>query len=86
MEHEHGGGQFTGPANLFSARRDGWAERQFTWISTSISTKPYEGEQKWWAPSHNSTFVMVPENELGMFEAAILGPYFGVELADFGIE
>lgn len=79
-------GQFSGPANLFSARREGWAERPFRWIKTSILTKPYEGEQKWWAPNHNSTFVMVPETELAMFESAILRPYFGVELADFRIE
>ncbi len=79
-------GQFIGPANLFSARRDGWAERQFRWIKTSILTKPYEGEQKWWAPNHNSTFVIVPEDDLEMFESAILGPYFGVELANFRIE
>jgi hypothetical protein len=78
-------GQFTGPANVFSSRREGWAERQFRWIRTSRSAKPYEGEAKWWAPNHNSTFVMVPDNELEMFEAAILGPYFGIELAEFGV-
>jgi 5-methylcytosine-specific restriction protein B len=79
-------GQFTGPANLFSARRGGWAERPFRWIRTSILTKPYAGEPKWWAPNHNSTFVSVPDDELGMFETSILGPYFGMELADFRIE
>ena len=79
-------GQFTGPANLFSARRGGWAERPFRWIKTAILTKPYMGEPKWWAPNHNSTFVMVPEDELAMFESTILAPYFGMELVDFQIE
>lgn len=79
-------GQFVGPANLFSSRGQGWAEREFRWIRTSRSTKPYKGEQKWWAPNHNSTFVMVPDDELALFEAAILGPYFDIELADFRID
>jgi hypothetical protein len=79
-------GQFSGPANVLSARREGWAERTFRWIRTSILIKPYEGEPKWWAPNHNSTFIKVPEPELGMFDSAILRPYFGVDLADFGIE
>ena len=76
-------GQFTGPANLFSARGDGWADRPFRWIKTSINPKPFGGEAKWWAPNHNSTFVAVPEDELSMFEAFILKPYFGMALADF---
>ena len=76
-------GQFTGPANLFSARKGGWADRPFRWIKTAILPKQFSGEAKWWAPNHNSTFVVVPEDELGQFEAAILKPYFCMALADF---
>jgi 5-methylcytosine-specific restriction protein B len=79
-------GQFTSPANIFSTRGEGWAERQFRWIKTSTSPKSYKGEQKWWAPNHNSTFIMVPEEELEMFESAILGPYFEFALRDFRIK
>jgi hypothetical protein len=79
-------GQITGPANLFSTRGRGWTERPFRWIKTSQSTKSYDGEPKWWAPNHNSTFVEVPSDELAEFEAAILKPYFEVNLADFRIE
>jgi hypothetical protein len=78
-------GQFTGPANLISARQAGWAERPFRWLKTSILTKPYTGEAKWWAPNHNSTFVKVRDDELTLFESSILGPYFGITLADFRI-
>ena len=60
-------GQFTGPANLLSDKGNGWADRQFRWIKTSISTKRYKGVDKWWTPNHLSTFSMVPENELGIF-------------------
>jgi len=79
-------GQFTGPANPLSSKGDGWAEREFRWIKTSILANKYEGEDKWWSPKHNSTFTVVPEKELGMFESSILYPYFGVKLADFRIE
>ncbi|MFN9248633.1 MAG: hypothetical protein ACK6DS_16340, partial [Planctomycetota bacterium] len=48
-------GQFTGPPNLFCERGHGWAERPFRWIKTSVSTKVYSGQPKWWAPNHNST-------------------------------
>jgi hypothetical protein len=39
----------------------------------------------WWAPNHNSTFCHVPDEELPLFEAKILRPYFAIKLADFGI-
>ncbi len=76
-------GQFTGPANLLSARKNGWVDRPFRWIKTAILPKPFAGDDKWWTPNHNSTFVSVPENELLQFESAILKPYFGLTLADF---
>ena len=79
-------GQFTGPANLFSARRDGWAERPFKWIKTSLNPKRFSGDAKWWTPNHNSTFVLVPEHELELFEESILRPYFEISLADFRVE
>jgi hypothetical protein len=79
-------GQFIAPANLFCARGEGWAERPFRWIRTSVSTKRYKGEQKRWAPNDNSTFIMVPEKELTMFESEVLAPFFKMNLADFGVE
>ena len=79
-------GQFSGPANVFSTRGNGWADRPFRWIQTSKSTKRYKGEQRRWAPNNNSTFIMVPENEWNEFESAILKPYFDYELTDFEIE
>src|SRR5438132_2278194 len=54
-------GQFSGPANLCSFWGNGWAERPFKWLKTAISTKPYQGEAKWWAPNHRSTFCRVPD-------------------------
>ena len=79
-------GQFSGAASLFSSWGYGWAERPFRWIKTAILTKAYQGERKWWTPNDPSTFVRVPDDELGMFETVILRPYFEFKLPDFGIE
>lgn len=78
-------GQFTGPPNLFCERGHGWTERSFSWIRTSVSTRSYNGQPKWWAPNHNSTFTRVPGGELAEFESGILIPYFGLRLAEFAI-
>jgi hypothetical protein len=73
------------PANLFREHGDGWAERTFNWIRTSISTKSYNGQAKWWAPNYNSTFTRIPDTDLAEFESAILVPYFDLHLAEFRI-
>ncbi|MPX98028.1 hypothetical protein EHW61_15445 [Salinivibrio sp. VYel6] len=79
-------GQFTGPANLFSSRGEGWLDRPFRFISASISKEKYKGEKKWWAPSDNSTFISVPDDELELFEKEILTPFFSIELSKFGVK
>jgi 5-methylcytosine-specific restriction protein B len=79
-------GQFSGPPNVFSDRGEGWAERPFRWIKTSVSRKKYSGEHKQWAPNDNSTFIMVPPNEMKMFEFEILNPYFEIKLKQFGVD
>src|SRR5262245_7177869 len=78
-------GQFSGPANIFSAYGEGWLDRPFRFIRGSVSTERYSGPRKWWAPSQNSTFTRVPDNELKMFEELILIPYFELHLAEFGV-
>ena len=76
--------QFSGPTNLFSAYGEGWLDRPFRFIRASVSTRRYEGPDKWWAPNHNSTFIRIPDEELQMFEEHILVPYFNLQLQDFG--
>jgi hypothetical protein len=78
-------GQFSGPANVLSARGDGWTERPFRWIRTATIAKRFDGQQKWWTPDHNSTFIEVPESEVAIFEEAILQPYFDLHLSDFRV-
>lgn len=79
-------GQFTGAANLFSKRGDGWLERPFKFIFASVRRDSYSGEHKWWSPNDNSTFTRVNDSDLGLFEQEILKPYFELDLADFGID
>ncbi|HEM7578013.1 TPA: hypothetical protein U2J86_005065 [Serratia marcescens] len=73
-------GQFTGPVNYFSKYLDGWLDRPYRKILSSVKIEKYSGTQKWWTPNDNSTFTSVPEDELNLFEELILNPYFQVNL------
>lgn len=79
-------GQFSGPANVFSAMGEGWLDRPFRFIRSSISQDRYDGEHKWWTPNDNSTFTRVPDNENKLFEKLILEPFFDIRLRDFGLK
>lgn len=72
-------GQFTGPANFFS-KYPRWIDRPFRLISSSDNKDPYSGEERWWTPNHNSTFMRVPDDQLKEFERLILEPYFNLKL------
>lgn len=78
-------GQFIGSVNYLSKFGGGWLDRPFRVIRFATHQMPYDGEEKWWTPNHNSTFVKVPTNELGLFESNILQPYFDIGLEDFGL-
>lgn len=78
-------GQFSGPPNIFSEYGKGWVDRPFRFIRAATEIKPYTGPDKWWAPNHDSTFCRVPDDELQLFEDAILWPHFGIRFTDFGI-
>lgn len=75
-------GRLSGPATP-SSHGNGWLKRPYEILFEGInaSTK-YTGVKKSWAPNHNSTCMVVPDNELKLFEAHILTPYFGKHLAD----
>lgn len=79
-------GQFVGPANILTAKGKGWMDRPFRQIATAVKKDPYGGEKKWWAPSDNSTFMRVPDEELGLFESEILTPFFNLQLGKYQIK
>ena len=78
-------GQFTGPANIFSTMGKGWVDRPYRLIRLAKPNNGYNGPKKRWAPSDNSTFIPVKKPDFRMFEENILQPYFGISLADYGI-
>lgn len=78
-------GQLTGPANFLSTYGDGWIDRPFRIIARAKNQNSYSGDNKWWTPNHNSTFVQIPENELELFEALILKPFFEITFDQHGI-
>ena len=78
-------GQFSGPANVFSKYGQGWLDRPYRFIKSSITTASYSGQHKWWSPNDNSTFTRVPDNELELFEKEIFTPFFGIVLSDYGL-
>ena len=51
-------GQFSGPANVFSKRGNGWLDRPFRYIRPAAEIRKYTGDAKWWTPNHNSTFTI----------------------------
>lgn len=79
-------GQFSGPANIFSRYGEGWLDRPFRLIRSAKDGASYSGDLKWWSPNFNSTFTRVPPEEIELFEEKILSPFFGIRLADFGIQ
>jgi hypothetical protein len=79
-------GQFISPANIFSDKGDGWIDRPYRLIFHSKSNNYFKGDQKWWTPNDNSTFTLVPEHELTLFENLILKPFFDINLKNFGIQ
>jgi hypothetical protein len=77
-------GEFVGHADLITVPggRDEWYGRRFREIEKARTKRRYDGPNRWWAPSNNSTFVEIPEDEYSEFETAILKPYFGMTVAD----
>jgi len=80
-------GRFTGEEakpcqEMQNIGKEDWYERSYRIIARSKDMAPYTNQTKWWTPNHNSTCVMVPGNELELFEELILMPYFEDALTD----
>ena len=75
-------GEIIGDAVLNPERQDGWYEREYRIIKESVKTERYIGEQKWWAPSENSTCIRVKKEDYSLFEKELLMPYFQMKIHD----
>ncbi|MBR0157440.1 MAG: EVE domain-containing protein [Clostridia bacterium] len=73
-------GQFTGDAVPNPEIGNGWYERPYKALRSSIDNSPYTGVKKWWTPNENSTCIKVDDTAL--FESLILKPYFGMTLTE----
>ena len=74
-------GQFTSDnADLNPELDDGWYEREYRVIAVSKDTAAYTGVHKWWSPDFDSTCIKVKNDEMSLFEEAILMPYFDMTL------
>jgi len=74
-------GQFT-TAPEPCDKGDGWLQRRYRVLKSAIKKGGYQGAQKGWAPNYRSTFKRVSAHDLPEFEATLLKPYFGAELAE----
>ncbi|HBZ7243378.1 TPA: AAA family ATPase [Klebsiella pneumoniae] len=61
---------------------DGWVQRHYRILKKAIKMGGYQDGKKGWTPNYNSTFKQVPAHDLPEFEAALLKPYFGTDLAE----
>lgn len=60
----------------------GWLLRRYETVTELDNPKQYEGPDKGWTPIRRNTCARIPENELSLFEQAILKPYFNLSLSD----
>lgn len=74
-------GQFTSEAEPCE-KGDGWLQRHYRVLKKAIKDGKYEGIQKGWTPNYRSTFKLVGTHDLPKFEAALLQPFFDIDLAE----
>ena len=75
-------GRMTGPA-VPSPHGDGWLQRSYDVVFEGVKpSAKYAGVQKGWTPNYNSTCMVVPNEEINLFESEILMPFFGKRLSD----
>ena len=60
----------------------GWLLRRYESIIELDNPKQYQGLDKGWTPIRRNTCAPIPENDLSLFEQAILKPYFNLSLSD----
>ena len=74
-------GQFTSEAEPCE-KGDGWLQRHYRVLKQSIKKGAYQGTKKGWTPNYNSTFKLVGTPDLPEFEAALLQPFFDMDLGE----
>lgn len=74
-------GQFTSDAQPCT-KGDGWLQRSYRVLKTSIRKDRYVVNSKYWSPQGNSTFWQVGADDLPELEQTLLAPFFATSLAE----
>lgn len=74
-------GQFTSDAQPCT-KGEGWLQRSYRVLKTSIRTDRYVVNSKYWSPQGNSTFWQVGADDLPELEQTLLAPFFATSLAE----
>ena len=69
-----------------SSMEEGWQLRLYEEVKALTKPKQYKGVDKGWAPIRRNTCAPVPNNELTLFEQAILQPYYQLSLSKLAIK
>ena len=60
---------------------NGWIDREYLRLFDARNPRDYDKSfDKWWSPKNNSTFIEIPEGDIGEFEEKILGPVFEITM------
>lgn len=78
-------GQFTSRESPAPDCPDGWVQRSYRVFKEAVKTEPYTVNSKKWSPKGNSTFWQVGPDDLALFEATLLKPYFETDLAELAV-
>lgn len=74
------------PAILNGYGDEGWLERNYELITTSLKKSPYKGTNRWWTPNNNSTCVQIKRDGLEEANKLIFTPYFKIKLISDNLE
>lgn len=78
-------GQFTSRESPAPDCPDGWVQRSYRFFKEAVKTEPYTVNSKMWSPRGRSTFWRVGSEDLALFEATLLKPYFETDLAELAV-
>lgn len=78
-------GQFTSNVSPCTDKGEGWVQRSYRVFKDAVKNDSYAANNKKWSPRENSIFWRVGPEDLALFEATLLKPYFETDLAELAV-
>lgn len=78
-------GQFTSNVSPCTDKGEGWVQRSYRVFKDAVKNDSYAANNKKWSPRENSIFWRVGPEDLTLFEATLLKPYFETDLAELAV-